>query len=107
AGAVDSARASLETKFRQANARERSLRAAFESQKALVQSQNRAGGDGRLIKQQIDTNQTLLAEMMKRLGWMDDADLSRTGDDRVVEYSIIPDLSEPAGPWRLPFIGAA
>jgi succinoglycan biosynthesis transport protein ExoP len=105
--AVESAVSSLETKYRQAAAREDAIRAAFQSQKGLVREQNKVGVDAQLIQQRIDVNRDLLKQLLKKLGENDAAQVAAMSDCRVVEYAVKPDISDAAGPWRLAYVLAA
>lgn len=105
--AVQSATSSLENRYRQARARELDLQAAFAAQKKLVTEQNRASGEAKLIQQQIETNKEILKQLLQRLGENDPGRLESANDSRVIEYAAMPDVGDPAGPWRLPYILAA
>ncbi len=107
AQAVQSATSSLENKYHQALARELDLQAAFAAQKKLVTQQNRVSGEAKLIQQQIETNKGILKDLLQRLGENDPGRLESTNDSRVIEYAAVPDVGDPGGPWRLPYILAA
>ena len=56
----------LETKYRQALAREQSLRLDFERQRGETLTQNEAAINYRIMEQEIATNKTLLDGMLQR-----------------------------------------
>jgi polysaccharide biosynthesis transport protein len=105
--ALTTAVAGLQTKYGQTTAREAALRSAFDSQQALVRTQLSATGDIQLVRQRIETNKTLLSETLRNLGTSNNGEGRESRGSHVAEYSPVPDPKEPAGPWRLAYIGGA
>lgn len=102
--AVSTIVTNLETKYRQALAREQALRASFDQQRGVTQNQNEAAVNYRLIQQEIDTNKSLLNGLLQRLKENDVAQSGITNNITVIDYAITLDKNEPDGPWRLPFV---
>jgi polysaccharide biosynthesis transport protein len=95
----------LETKFREAAARERELRQAFEVQRDEVLAQNEASINYRIVQQEIDTNKKLLEGLLQR-SRENDVVLSGTPNNvLLVDRALTP--RSPAGPERLQYIALA
>ncbi len=106
-GAATTALAGLRTKYQQAQALEAALRADFERQRGRIEVQNQAAVSYRLMQQEVTTKQGLLAEALKRLGENDLAQAEVANNASVLDHALIPNGSDPDGPWRLPFVTAA
>jgi capsular exopolysaccharide synthesis family protein len=105
--AVTSAMTRLESRYNQTLSHEVMLRQDFERQRRRMEAQNAAAVNYRLIQQEIEAKKGLLNESLKRYGENDLAQASIGNNVRVLDYAIVPDADEPAGPWRLLFIAAA
>lgn len=89
----------LETRFRQAAAREQSLRDAFNEQRGETLTQNEAAVNYRIIQQEIETNKGLLDGLLQRSKENDVVLAGMLNNIRVVDYAISPE--EAVGPKRL------
>lgn len=94
----------LETRYKQALAREQTLRDSFNRQRGDTLNQNEAAVNYRIIQQEIDTNKGLLEAMLQRFKENDVLLAGTTNNIRVVDYALTPDAREPDGPWRLLFV---
>jgi succinoglycan biosynthesis transport protein ExoP len=88
----------LETKYRQAQEREASLRNSFNQQKGETVTQNEAAINYRILQQQIDTNRGLLDNLLQRSKENDVVVAGRPNNISIVDYAIVPDF--PVGPAR-------
>lgn len=89
----------LRTTYNQALAREQSIRAAFEQQKAETLNQNQAAINYRILQQEVNTNKTLLDSLLQS---SKENDITRAGTSnniRVVDYAVKP--RSPVGVNRL------
>jgi capsular exopolysaccharide synthesis family protein len=89
----------LETRYRQALAREQSLRADFNRQRGETLTQNEAAINYRIIQQEIETNKTLLDGLLQRSKENDVVLAGTPNNIYVVDYAIAP--AYPIGPARL------
>lgn len=89
----------LETSYRQALARENSLRKAFDEQRGQTLSQNEAAINYRIIQQEIDTNKTLLNNLLQRSKENDVVMASKPNNISIADYGIPAD--GPIGPNRM------
>jgi len=89
----------LETRYRQALAKEESLRQAFEQQRAETLSQNEAAITYHIIQQETETNKGLLTNLLQRSKENDVTLASDANNISVVDYAIAPD--GPIGPNRM------
>jgi len=89
----------LETEYRQAKAREDALRQAFEQQRAETLSQNEAAINYRIIQQEIDTNKTLLNNLLQRSKENDVVMASKPNNISIIDYGIPSEW--PIGPNRM------
>lgn len=89
----------LETRYRQTQQREEALRKAFEQQRAQTLTQNEAAINYRIIQQEIDTNKTLLNNLLQRSKENDVVMASKPNNISIVDYAITPD--GPIGPNRM------
>jgi capsular exopolysaccharide synthesis family protein len=81
----------LETRYRQTRAREDSLRQAFEKQRSETLTQNENAINYRIIQQEIDTNKTLLNNLLQRSKENDVVGASKPNNISIVDYGIPPD----------------
>jgi capsular exopolysaccharide synthesis family protein len=88
----------LETKYKSALAREESLRKSFEQQRSQTLTQNEAAINYRIIQQEIETNKTLLDNLLQRSKENDVIMASKPNNISVVDYALAPD--GPVGPNR-------
>lgn len=89
----------LETKYRQALDREKSIRDAFNQQRGATLNQNEAEINYRLIKQEIETNKQLLDGLLQRSKENDVVLAGTPNNIYVVDYAVTPDY--PIGPQRI------
>ena len=89
----------LETRYRQALAREEALRKAFNEQRGETLTQNEAAINYRIIEQEITTNKGLLDSLLQRSKENDVVLASKPNNISIVDYAIVPD--SPVGPARL------
>lgn len=88
----------LETRYRQNLATEQALRKTFNEQKANTLQQNEAAINYRIIEQEIETNKTLLKDLLQR-SKENEVVLNGTPNNIfVVDYGITPDSA--VGPAR-------
>ena len=95
----------LDTRYRQTLEREQSLRKAFDQQRAQTLSQNEASINYRMIQQEIETNKTLLDNLLQRSKENDVVMASKPNNISIVDYAIAPDY--PVGPNRTRAVFAA
>jgi capsular exopolysaccharide synthesis family protein len=89
----------LETKYRQAFAREQSLRDAFNQQRGETLTQNEAAVNYRILQQEIETNKTLLDGLLQRSKENDVILAGTPNNITVADYANTPD--DPVGPNRI------
>ena len=89
----------LETKYRQAVAREDALRKSFNQQKGETVTQNEAAINYRILQQEIETNKGLLNNLLQRSKENDVVLAGRPNNISVVDYALVPDF--PVGPARM------
>jgi succinoglycan biosynthesis transport protein ExoP len=89
----------LETDYRQTFAREQALRKSFAQQRGETVTQNEAAINYRIIQQEIETNKSLLNNLLQRAKENDVLMTNKPNNVSVVDYSIPP--SGPVGPNRL------
>jgi polysaccharide biosynthesis transport protein len=89
----------LNTRYRQTLEREQSLRKAFEQQRSETLTQNEASINYRIIQQEIETNKTLLDNLLQRSKENDVVKAGKANNISVVDYALAPD--DPVGPNRL------
>ena len=95
----------LDTRYRQTLEREQSLRKAFDQQRAQTLTQNEAAINYRIIQQEIETNKTLLDNLLQRSKENDVVMASKPNNISIVDYAIAPDF--PVGPNRTRTVFAA
>ena len=88
----------LETSYRQTQDREQQLRRSFEKQRGETLTQNEAAINYRIIQQEIETNKTLLDNLLQRSKENDVIMASKPNNISVVDYAITPE--GPIGPNR-------
>jgi succinoglycan biosynthesis transport protein ExoP len=88
----------LATRYRQALAREQSLRAAFDQQRGETLTQNEAAVNYRIIQQEIETNKSLLDGLLQRSKENDVLMAGTPNNIHVVDYATVP--KSPVGPKR-------
>ena len=89
----------LETRYRQALGREQALRKSFEEQRSETLTQNEAAINYRIIQQEIETNKSLLDNLLQRSKENDVVMAGRPNNISIVDYAITPD--GPIGPNRM------
>lgn len=97
--AVGTVLTNLETRYRQAQAREQALQKTFDQQRGETLVQNEAAIQYRIIQQEIETNRSLLDGLLQRSKENDVVLVGMPNNVRVVDYALAPDL--PIGPKRL------
>ncbi len=95
----------LETKYRQAQAREQSLRTDFERQRGETMTQNEAAINYRILEQEIATNKNLLDGMLQRSKENEAILAGLRNNIHVNDRAITPQA--PVGPKRLLNTGIA
>ncbi|HYE64990.1 MAG TPA: GumC family protein, partial [Pyrinomonadaceae bacterium] len=88
----------LETRYRQALAREESLRAAFNQQRGETLTQNEAAINYRIIQQEIETNKSLLDGLLQRNKENDVMMAGTPNNIHIIDYALVPE--SPIGPQR-------
>ena len=99
ARAVSNVKVNLETRYRQALAREQSLRAAFDEQRGQTLAQNEAAINYRIIQQEIETSKTLLNGLLQRSKENEVVLAGTSNNIHIIDHAIIP--RAPIGPHRL------
>lgn len=89
----------LETNYRKALAREKTLRESFDKQRSETVTQNQAAINYNILKQEIQTNKGLLEGLMQRAKENDVTMAGTPNNIHVVDYASEPD--SPVGPRRL------
>lgn len=95
----------LHTRYQQAIQREASLRKAFDEQRAQTLSQNEAAINYRIIQQEIETNRTLLKDLLQGAKENDVVLAGKPNNISIVDHALTPD--NPVGPNRARTIVAA
>jgi capsular exopolysaccharide synthesis family protein len=88
----------LESNYRKALAREKTLRESFTKQRAETVAQNQAAINYNILKQEIETNKGLLEGLMQRSKENDVSMAGTPNNIHVVDYGAIP--AGPIGPRR-------
>ncbi len=96
---ADALLTNLETKYRQALAREQAISKSFAEQKGETLNQNQAAINYRILQQEIETNKNLLDGLLQRYKENDVVLAGIRNNIHVVDYAISPD--KPVGPKRL------
>src|SRR5688500_9498044 len=89
----------LETRYRQTLAREDALRKSFDKQRSETLTQNEAAINYRIIQQEIETNKSLLANLLQRSKENDVVMAGKPNNISIIDYAIAPD--SPIGPNRM------
>jgi capsular exopolysaccharide synthesis family protein len=95
----------LETRYREAVAREQELKAAFDQQRGETLTQNEAAVNYRIIQQEIETNKSLLDGLLQRSKENDVVLAGTPNNIHVVDYSPTP--RGPVGPKRMQVVSLA
>ena len=95
----------LETRYRQALAREQSLRAAFDRQRGETLSQNEVAVNYRIIQQEIETNKKLLDGYLQRSKENGILGAGTSSNIHVIDYATVAE--QPVGPKRLRYVALA
>ncbi len=103
--AATNLRKTLETRYRQALAREQSLRDAFDQQRNLTLTQNQAAGNYKIMQQKIDTDKGILQSLLQHAKENDIAHAGLSNSIHVIDYATVPE--QPVGPKRLRNVGLA
>jgi len=98
ARAEDVVKTNLETKFRQAEQKEKALRDGFNQQRAETLTQNEAAVNYRIFQQEIATNKTLLDGLLQRSKENDVILAGTPNNIHVLDYAALP--KAPVGPRR-------
>lgn len=88
----------LETRYRETVGREQALRKSFEKQRSETLTQNEAAINYRIIQQEIETNKTLLDNLLQRSKENDVIIASKPNNVSIIDYALSPD--SPIGPNR-------
>ncbi|HKR13077.1 MAG TPA: polysaccharide biosynthesis tyrosine autokinase [Pyrinomonadaceae bacterium] len=96
---------SLQTRYRQAIAREESLRGAYNEQDKATIAQNQAAINYRILQQEIETNKGILQSLLQHSKENDITQAGLTNSIHVIDYATVPD--QPVGPRRLLNVGLA
>ena len=89
----------LETRYREAKAKEDALRASYNRQRGETMSQNEAAITYRIIQQEVETNKELLNGLLQKSKENDVVLAGTPNNIHVVDYAISPE--EPVGPGRM------
>ncbi|MGI8898184.1 MAG: GumC family protein [Pyrinomonadaceae bacterium] len=89
----------LETRYRQTLAREESLKKAFDKQRSETLTQNEAAINYRIIQQEIETNKSLLTNLLQSSKENDVVMAGKPNNISIIDYAIAPD--SPIGPNRM------
>jgi succinoglycan biosynthesis transport protein ExoP len=95
----------LETKYRQALARENALRSSFNHQRGETLKQNQAAITYRMMQQELETSKNLLEGLFQRQKENDGMLAGMINNIRVTDYAVTP--KTPVGPRRLLLTGVA
>ena len=102
---TSSIKMNLETRYRQALAREQALRADFNRQRGETLTQNEAAINYNIIKQEIETNKSLLDGMLQRSKENEAVMAGMRNNIHVNDHAIAP--QSPIGPKRMLNTGIA
>src|SRR5882724_7862745 len=89
----------LETSYRKALAREKTLRESFKKQRSETVTQNQSAINYNILKQEIETNKGLLDGLMQRSKENDVSMAGTPNNIHVVDYAAVP--KAPIGPQRM------
>jgi len=103
--AAQNLRMILETRYRQALAREQSLRDAFAEQRSTTISQNQAAINYKIMQQEIETNKGILQSLLQHSKENDIAQAGLLNSIHVIDFATVPD--RPVGPRRAMNVGLA
>ncbi len=106
--ALTSFKTNLTARYRKAQAREQSARAAFNRQRSETVTQNVAAINYNIIKQEVETKRSLLNGLLQRANENVIAIAGLTGTPNnihVLDYALVP--GSPVEPSRLPSVATA
>lgn len=89
----------LETKYREASAREEALRSSFNEQRGETLKQNEAAITYRMMQQELETSKSLLEGLFQRQKENDGMLAGMINNIRVNDYAVTP--RTPVGPRRM------
>lgn len=89
----------LETNYRQALARENSLRTAFNQQRGETLTQNEAAINYRIIQQEIETNRTLLNGLLQSSRENEVVRAETPNNIYILDHALVPEV--PVAPKRV------
>lgn len=95
----------LGTQHRQAVARERALRTAYDQQRGETLAQNEAAVNYRILQQEIETSRSLLEDVLQRSKENEAALATMRNNIHVNDHAVVP--TAPVGPRRLLVTGVA
>ncbi|MGQ0763406.1 MAG: GumC family protein [Acidobacteriota bacterium] len=95
----------LGTQHRQAVARERALRSAYDQQRGETLAQNEAAVNYRILQQEIETSRSLLEGVLQRSKENEAALATMRNNIHVTDHAVVP--TAPVGPRRLLVTGVA
>ena len=90
---VSAVKTNLETRYRQALAREQALRAAFDQQRGQTLTQNEAAINYRIIQQEIETSKNLLDGLLQRAKENEVALAGTLNNIHVTDHAIPPKVA--------------
>lgn len=96
--AKDTQTSQLEQRYREALTKERDLRIQFNAQRGAVLNQNQAAINYRIIQQEIDTNRTLLADLLQKSKETEVILNGTPNNVLVADRALVP--RSPSGPQR-------
>jgi uncharacterized protein involved in exopolysaccharide biosynthesis len=104
-GATSTLLTNLQTRYRQAQTREASIRSAFNQQRGETLTQNEAAISYRILQQEIETNKELLNGLLSQ-SKQNDVVLQGVPNNIHTDFYAIPP-TQPIGPNRLMAVGLA
>lgn len=102
---TDRYKTNLETRYRQALAKEESIKKSFEEQRGETINQNEAAINYRIIQQSIETNKKLLDTMTQRANENEMLKAKVPNNISIVDYALTP--TEPVDQKRFQFLALA
>ncbi len=95
----------IETRYKQAKAKEDALRASFNQQRGETLTQNEAAVNYKIFQQEIQTNKEMLDGLLQRLKETDVMQAGTPNNIRILEYAPVP--KGAVGPRRMQSIALA
>lgn len=102
---INTVKTNLETRYRQALSREKVIREDLNKQKGETLKQNAAAVNYRILQQEIETNKTILNNLLQQSKENDVVKAGNSNNISVTEYSVKP--RSPVGPQRLSVVAVA